>query len=63
MHRKKRCHWRETSYMLSELVRVINPGVGLKKTVENWGGISKFIEELPRKRMRFLEQAQFLCQY
>lgn len=49
--------------MLSELVRVINPGVGLKKTVENWGGISKLVEELPRKRVRFLDQELYLCKY
>ena len=53
------CYWRETSYMLSTLCRVVNPGVGLAKTLQKWKEISKKLKENPRKRKR---QVEFLCQ-
>jgi hypothetical protein len=51
---KKRCHWRETSYMVSVLRSVVNPGVGLLRTLHRWGEISKELQEKSRKRERQL---------
>jgi hypothetical protein len=40
--------------MAQVLRTIINPGVGLMKTLENWNAIAQDLQEKPRKRTRQL---------
>jgi hypothetical protein len=42
--------------MISVLRSVVNPGVGLRRTIENWNSISAQLRERQRKRTRQIDR-------
>lgn len=43
--------WREFAFAYHELIRAIDPALGLQKMIEDWKEIARDLAEPPRKRL------------
>jgi len=49
---QRRSRWRESLYMLRELIAAVLPRCGLAHALENWSRIATGLADRPRKRKR-----------